>query len=69
MSSRASSQDREAVVAEQNRRISNQTTDSNDQRIEPRMISVTFADGDDADADAVLHAEEEKVEEDRIGGQ
>ena len=64
MSSRASSQDREAVVAEQNRRISNQTTDSNDQRIEPRMISVTFADGDDADA------EEEKVEEGRIiGGQ
>ena len=63
MSSRASSQDREAVVAEHNRRISNQTTDSNDQRIEPRKISVTFADGDDADA------EEEKVEEGRIGGQ
>jgi hypothetical protein len=54
--SRTSSQDREAVVAEFNRR---NETESNDQVIEPsRKNSVTFADGD-ADAEE----EEEKVEE------
>ena len=52
--SRTSSQDREAVVAEYNRR---NETESNDQMNEPRKNSVTFASGD-VDAE-----EEEKVEE------
>jgi hypothetical protein len=51
--SRTSSQDRECVVAEYNRR--NQM-DSNDRMIEPRKNSVTFADGE-------VDADEEKVEE------
>ena len=54
--SRTSVQDRESAVAEYNRR---NTIDTNDQIIEQptRKSSVTFADGEDVDA------EEEKVEE------